>query len=125
MLFASDISKAYADRTLFRGLSASVAAGDRVALIGANGSGKTTLLDILAGETLADTGTISGRKNATVGYLKQEPAPFAGKSLLREVLEADTRAIELSDMIAETRQCLSSTEDPGRTARFDGPAGGA
>jgi ATP-binding cassette subfamily F protein 3 len=113
MLFASDISKAYADRTLFRGLSASVAAGDRVALIGANGSGKTTLLDILAGETLADTGTISGRKNATVGYLKQEPAPFAGKSLLREVLEADTRAIELSDMIAETRQCLSSTEDPG------------
>ena len=109
MLFASDISKAYADRTLFRGLDLSVGAGDRVALIGANGSGKTTLLDILAGETLADTGSVSGRKNATVGYLKQEPAPFAGKSLLQEVLEANAAAIELADHIAETRVELSTT----------------
>ena len=110
MLFASDISKAYADRTLFRGLDVSVAAGDRVALIGANGSGKTTLLDILAGETLADTGTISGRRGTTVGYLRQEPAPFAGKSLLREVLEANTHAIALADRIAGIRAELSSTE---------------
>ena len=109
MLFASDISKAYADRTLFRGLDLSVAPGDRIALIGANGSGKTTLLDILSGATLADTGAISGRKDATVGYLKQEPAPFAGKSLLQEVLEANTQAIELSDRIAEMRAELSST----------------
>ena len=110
MLFGSDISKAYADRTLFRGLDVSVAAGDRVALIGANGSGKTTLLDILAGETLADTGTISGRRGTTVGYLRQEPAPFAGKPLLREVLEANTHAIALADRIAGIRAELSSTE---------------
>ena len=109
MLFASDISKTYADRTLFNGLDVSVAAGDRIALIGANGSGKTTLLDILAGATLADTGAISGRKGATVGYLKQEPAPFAGKSLLQEVLEANRQAIELSDRIAEIRADLAST----------------
>ena len=109
MFYASDISKSYGDRTLFNGLDVSVSAGDRVALIGANGSGKTTLLDILAGETLADTGTISGRRGATVGYLKQEPAPFAGKSLLQEVLEANTLAIGLSDRIAAMRTELSST----------------
>ncbi|MYC33720.1 MAG: ABC-F family ATP-binding cassette domain-containing protein [Chloroflexi bacterium] len=109
MFYASDISKAYGERSLFNGLEVSVSGGDRVALIGANGSGKTTLLDILAGETLADTGTISGRRGATVGYLKQEPAPFASKSLLQEVLEANTQAIELSDRIAEMRGALSST----------------
>ena len=110
MYYASDISKSYGDRTLFRGLDVSVSAGDRIALIGANGSGKTTLLDILASETLADTGAISGRRGVTMGYLKQEPAPFTGKSLLQEVLEANTQAIELADRIAEMRAELSSTE---------------
>ena len=109
MFYASDISKAYGERSLFNGLDVSVSAGDRVALIGANGSGKTTLLDILAGETLADTGTISGRRGTAVGYLRQEPAPFAGKSLLREVLEANTQAIALADRIAGIRAELSST----------------
>ena len=111
MLVASNISKAYADRTLFRDIDVSVAAGDRIALIGANGSGKTTLLDILAGETLADSGNISGRRNTTVGYLKQEPPPFAGKSLLREVLEANSEAIQISDEIAEAHRMLSMAQD--------------
>ena len=111
MIIASSISKAYADRVLFRGLDVSVAAGDRVALIGANGSGKTTLLDIMAGETLADTGTVSGSNNTTVGYLKQEPPPFAGKSLLQEVLDANYEANDLAGMIAETRQMLAFADE--------------
>ena len=112
MLFASDISKAYAERTLFSGLNLSVATGDRIALIGANGSGKTTLLDILASETLPDTGSISRRRNTTVGYLKQEPGEFAGQSLLQEVLSANQEVIALSDRIAATREALSSATDP-------------
>ncbi len=112
MLFASNISKAYSERTLFSGLSLSMAAGDRIALIGANGSGKTTLLDILAGDTLPDAGAISGRRNTTVGYLKQEPPPFAGRSLLEEVLTANLEVVALSDRIAAAREDLSATTDP-------------
>ena len=112
MLFASNISKAYSERTLFSGLNLSMAAGDRIALIGANGSGKTTLLDILAGESLPDDGSISGRRNTTVGYLKQEPAPFAGRSLLQEVLNANSEAIAVADRIAAAREDLSSATDP-------------
>ena len=135
MLYASDISKAYSERTLFGGLNLSMAAGDRIALIGANGSGKTTLLDILAGDTLPDSGSISGRRNTTVGYLKQEPGSFAGRSLLEEVLNADWEVVDLSDRIAAARDALSSTTDPAeqlelmdRLARLDGEleaAGGA
>ena len=88
MLFASDISKGYSDRTLFSGLSFNVAAGDRIALIGANGSGKTTLMDILAGETLPDTGSLSTQRNVSIGYLKQDLAAFTDKPLLQEVLDA-------------------------------------
>ena len=112
MLLASDISKAYSERTLFSGLNLSLAAGDRIALIGANGSGKTTLLDILAGQSLPDGGTISQRRNAKVGYLKQEPGDFAGQSLLQEVLNANQEAVALASRIATTREALSSATDP-------------
>ena len=112
MLFASDISKTYSERTLFSGLTLSMADGDRIALIGANGSGKTTLLDILAGETLPDNGSITLRRNTTVGYLKQEPGAFTGQSLLQEVLSANQDVISLSARIAAAREALSSATDP-------------
>ena len=112
MLFASDISKAYSERTLFGGLNLSLAAGDRVALIGANGSGKTTLLDILAGATLPDSGAVTLRRNTTVGYLRQEPGDFAGLSLLQEVLNANHEAIALAERIAAARDALAAAADP-------------
>ncbi len=112
MLFASNISKAYSSRTLFSGLSFSVAAGDRIALIGPNGSGKTTLMDILAGETSPETGSITTQRDVTIGYLRQEPASFSEKSLLREVLDAGSEANALSGRIAATQEALSSVSDP-------------
>ncbi len=112
MLLASDISKAYSERTLFSGLNLSLADGDRVALIGANGSGKTTLLDILAGEALSDSGTVTQRRFATAGYLRQEPSDFTGDSLLQTVLNANHEAITLASRISSTREELSSTDDP-------------
>ena len=112
MLFASDISKVYSERTLFSGLHLSMATGDRIALIGANGSGKTTLLDIVSGETLPDTGSISRQRNITVGYLKQNPGVFAGHSLLQEVLNANHEVVALAGRIAAATQALSSATDP-------------
>ena len=118
MLFASDISKAYSERTLFGGLALSMSTGDRIALIGANGSGKTTLLDILAGETLPDTGSLSRQRNATVGYLRQEPGVFTGQTLLQEVLSANREVINLADRIAAAREDLSSSTDPSEQAEL-------
>ena len=114
MLFASDISKAYSTRTLFSGVTLSIAAGDRIALVGPNGSGKTTLMDILAGETDPETGSISKQRNITMGYLKQEPASFTGKPLLEEVLDARSEANALVVEISATRETLSSETDPVR-----------
>ena len=114
MLFVSDISKVYSNRTLFSGLTLSVAAGDRIALVGPNGSGKTTLMDILAGETAPETGSISKRRNVTMGYLKQEPASFTGKPLLEEVLDARSEVNALVVKISDAQEALSSETDPVR-----------
>ena len=118
MLLASDISKSYSERTLFSGLNLSITDGDRIALIGANGSGKTTLLDILASETLPDSGSVSLRRNSTVGYLRQEPGQFMGQTLLQEVLNANREAVALASRISATREALSSSADPSEQQRL-------
>ena len=112
MLLASDISKSYSERSLFSGLTLSVAAGDRIALIGANGSGKTTLLDILAGEIAPESGSITKQRNVTMGYLKQDPGVFKNKPLLQEVLDADSVVNALVEGIGAAQEALSSEADP-------------
>ncbi|MCY4625446.1 MAG: ABC-F family ATP-binding cassette domain-containing protein [Chloroflexi bacterium] len=111
MLFASDISKGFGDRSLFSGLTLNVDGGDRVALVGANGSGKTTLLDILSGEMAPESGSVSWRRGVTVGYLRQEPESFSGKALLDEVLAARAEAKALVAEIAEAHEALASETD--------------
>ena len=116
MLFASNISKVYSEKTLFSGLNLAVAAGDRIALIGPNGSGKTTLLDILAGDTSPDSGSTSRQRNVSLGYLKQEPAMFTDRPLLQEVLDTSPDVVELMDEITAAQQALSAEPDPAKQA---------
>lgn len=114
MLVASNIGKSYPSKTLFTGLTFTLAPGDRIALIGPNGSGKTTLLDILSGETEPETGNIARRRNVTLGYLKQEPETLYGKPLLQEVLDGVPELNALLEEIAAVRESLSSEPDPAR-----------
>ena len=113
MLSTTNVSKAYGDRILFSGLTLNVAAGERIALIGSNGSGKTTLLDILAGDMSPDTGSICKHRNATIGYLKQEPTRVSGKTLIQEVLEESSEVTALRDRIAATHESLALQTNSG------------
>ena len=113
MLSITNLSKAYADRTLFSGLNLNVVAGERIALIGDNGSGKTTLLDILAGDTSPDTGSISKHRNITIGYLKQEPTRSSSKTLIQDVLEESSEVRALRKKIVAIHEALSSDADSG------------
>jgi ABC transport system ATP-binding/permease protein len=58
---------------LLEGVDLTVAAGERVCLVGRNGSGKSTLLKIVAGLVEPDKGTRFLQPDATVRYLPQEP----------------------------------------------------
>ena len=48
MLSVSNVSKTYAGRTLFSGVSFHINRGDKIGLIGPNGAGKSTLFSPLA-----------------------------------------------------------------------------
>jgi len=75
MLTVSQLSKSFAGRALFDDVSLQVNRGDRIGLVGPNGAGKSTLFALLLGDVSADKGTIAIEKNATIGFLPQEPPP--------------------------------------------------
>jgi ATP-binding cassette subfamily F protein uup len=58
---------------LLSGAALSVAAGDRICLVGRNGSGKSTLLRTAAGLVHPDAGGRFAQPGATIQYLSQEP----------------------------------------------------
>jgi ATPase subunit of ABC transporter with duplicated ATPase domains len=64
-----------AARRVLSDASFTVAAGDKVGLVGRNGAGKTSLLKVLAGEHDPEAGLVLRR--GTLGYVPQNPRPRA------------------------------------------------
>ena len=77
-LVAQGLTKRIGDRFLFRGLSLSIAEGQRVGLVAQNGTGKTSLLNILAGVDAPDEGEVILRSGLRIGYLPQSIATDEG-----------------------------------------------
>lgn len=71
MLEAAAVDCVRQGRSLFRALSFSVTAGERLRIAGANGSGKTSLLRILCG-LLAPSAGVVRWKGAPIGSLREE-----------------------------------------------------
>jgi ABC transport system ATP-binding/permease protein len=67
------IALTFGGTPLLEGVDLTVAAGERVCLVGRNGSGKSTLLKIVAGVVEPDKGTRFLQPDATIRYLPQEP----------------------------------------------------
>jgi len=59
VLVAHELRKTYNNVRAVRGISISVAPGERVGLLGPNGAGKTTTLLMLLGAVLPDAGTVT------------------------------------------------------------------
>ncbi len=90
------------DREVLRGVSASIAPGRTVAVVGATGAGKTTLLHLLDGLVAPDSGTVSVPREGTQ-IVFQEAFLLAGSVreniTLGEEVAAD--AVEVALQVAE------------------------
>jgi ABC transport system ATP-binding/permease protein len=66
------VVKGYGQRVLLNGVSAGVAAGERVGVVGRNGVGKSTLLALLAGVKQPDSGRVTRARDLRIGHLAQQ-----------------------------------------------------
>jgi ATP-binding cassette subfamily F protein uup len=73
LLLLRDTSLTFSGTPLLAGAALSVAAGDRICLVGRNGSGKSTLLRTAAGLVEPDTGDRFVQPGTRISYLPQEP----------------------------------------------------
>jgi ATP-binding cassette subfamily F protein 3 len=110
MLAVTNIAKSFGDRTLFEGVTFSVGARDRVAVIGANGSGKTTLFEIITGNSAPDSGTVTFRRGSTTGYLEQDATLSSDRKLLEEVASASTWLTGMAHRIEVLQDELSAPD---------------
>ncbi|MBX0334480.1 ABC-F family ATP-binding cassette domain-containing protein [Pontibacter sp. HSC-14F20] len=120
-LSAENISKSFSERWLFKNLNFGISQGQRVALVGVNGSGKTTLLNVLAGKLPPDGGSVSVRKEITIGFLGQNPefdeeltvqqTIFGGQGEVLDLIRDYEVAISHPDTSAEVMQHLMERMD--------------
>jgi ATP-binding cassette subfamily F protein uup len=87
VLDAVEVSVAFGQKVLLRGVTWRLGPGDRVGLVGVNGSGKTTVLNLLSGELEPTSGTVERGVTVRLGHLSQDTVEVPGHLRVLEALE--------------------------------------
>lgn len=107
LLQGQDIARHFGPEVLFEHISINIQENSRVALVGRNGTGKSTLLKILAGLEEPSLGTVSKKRELSIGYLDQYAAIESTHTIWQEMLELFTpierlkaEALAVADQLA-------------------------
>ena len=112
ILTVSNLAKSFGADLLFSDITFSVAAGQKLGLIGRNGGGKTTLLRILLGQDTADPSgntppkvtLAAGRR---MGYLRQEAPVHPENTIAQEIEVALEPYRAVQARIAQAEHAMS------------------
>jgi ATP-binding cassette ChvD family protein len=81
------LNKAYGTKKVLENLHLSFYPDAKIGILGPNGAGKSTVLKIMAGIDKEFSGEAWLAEGATVGYLAQEPALDASKTVFENIME--------------------------------------
>ncbi len=115
------------DFVILDSVSAALARGERVGLVGANGAGKTTLLEIVAGREEPDGGRVQLARAVRVGLLTQEAnldhhfssAPSVRAIVRSGAVEVERMERELAKMEAQGAAAVQSAAYAALRDRFE------
>ncbi|RYM32781.1 ATP-binding cassette domain-containing protein [Brumimicrobium glaciale] len=88
-LSVEQLTKTYADRTIFENLSFGIDQGQKVALVAKNGSGKSTLIRCIMGEEPFDSGRVVFRNGINIAYLQQADDLNPENTIYEEIFDHD------------------------------------
>ena len=102
----TDVSFAYAQKTVVKGFSATLLRGDKVGLIGPNGAGKTTLLKLILGELQATAGKVRQGANLQVAYFDQMRNALDLNATLEDFISPGSEWIEIGSQRQHVKSYL-------------------
>lgn len=104
----NNVKKTFGFKNVLNNISFEVKTGERVSLIGDNGSGKSTILNIINGLETINSGTLSIRKGANIGYLIQQPELIYKEKIVRDILyESNTRLYLLAKQLKNYEKMMA------------------
>jgi len=107
----SNLQKAYGSTALLDGVTFTIEEEAKVGFVGMNGCGKSTLFKIVAGLETKDSGNISFKKGASVGYLAQDPYLDESKTINEEIESALKAIREKVSRYDRLNELLSSASE--------------
>jgi ATP-binding cassette subfamily F protein uup len=123
LLFScQSVSKSYSTRILFKDLSLSIFAKDRIGLIGPNGAGKSTFLKIIAGLEKPNTGILSPKRDLKIGYVPQacEFPDLPPETVLINMIKEDLPDYEKERLAQTWLSKLGFTGEEASAAKLSG-----
>jgi ATPase subunit of ABC transporter with duplicated ATPase domains len=112
LLTARGICVSYGALAVLQDAALTIAAGDRIAVVGPNGVGKSTILRVLAGLVQPDAGTVSAA--GPVGYLPQERDRRRGETAMQYIARrTGVAAAEAAMLAASARLARASRGQAG------------
>jgi ATP-binding cassette, subfamily F, member 3 len=106
----NNVGKSYGADEILADVNLQITDGCRIGLIGPNGSGKTTIAKILTGEELPSSGSLQKQRDASVGYLRQEPELPDGITLREYALQADAELLDIRHQLRELEHRIATGE---------------